>query len=256
MKKISILALHLGYGGIENCICSLANLLCNDYKVEIISIYKLYDKPVYQLNSKIKIKYLTTNLKPNRDEFKNALKHFNLLKSLALGLQAIKILYLKRQTMIKALKNDDSDITISTRIYLNKLLGKYGHGIKIGWEHNHHHGDSKYIKDFYQSCKHLDKVVLVSETLKNDYQKIFTQQHIQCECLYIPNFIVNWPKKANKLDNNNLISVGRLSKEKGFIDLICVYKLINLNYNDTFLNIVGDGSQKEQIEKNIIKDNM
>ena len=33
MKKISILALHLGYGGIEKSIVNLANLLCHEYKV-------------------------------------------------------------------------------------------------------------------------------------------------------------------------------------------------------------------------------
>ena len=41
-KKILILALHLGYGGVEKSIASLANLLANNnYEVEIASIYKL-----------------------------------------------------------------------------------------------------------------------------------------------------------------------------------------------------------------------
>ena len=38
MKKITILALHLGYGGIENCISNLANSLVDDYEVNIILI--------------------------------------------------------------------------------------------------------------------------------------------------------------------------------------------------------------------------
>ena len=49
MKKISILALHLGYGGIEKSIVALANLLCDRYNVEIVSSYKLYDRPVFDL---------------------------------------------------------------------------------------------------------------------------------------------------------------------------------------------------------------
>ena len=32
MKKISILALHLNYGGIEHAIISLANLICDKNK--------------------------------------------------------------------------------------------------------------------------------------------------------------------------------------------------------------------------------
>ena len=38
MKKISILSLHLGYGGIEKSITALANLLCEDYEVEIACV--------------------------------------------------------------------------------------------------------------------------------------------------------------------------------------------------------------------------
>ena len=36
MKKIAILSLHLNYGGVEKAVSTLANMLCDDYKVEII----------------------------------------------------------------------------------------------------------------------------------------------------------------------------------------------------------------------------
>ena len=42
MKKITILSLHLGFGGIERSVVSLANILCKKYMVEIVSVYKLY----------------------------------------------------------------------------------------------------------------------------------------------------------------------------------------------------------------------
>jgi hypothetical protein len=58
MKKITIIALHLGYGGIEKCIANTANSLCEDYNINIVSVYKLYDKPPFKLNRKIKITYL------------------------------------------------------------------------------------------------------------------------------------------------------------------------------------------------------
>ena len=46
MKKISILALHFGYGGIEKSIAALANMLCDKYQIEIACTYKLFDEPV------------------------------------------------------------------------------------------------------------------------------------------------------------------------------------------------------------------
>ena len=74
MKKISILALHLGYGGIEKSIVNLANTLCSRYEVEIACTYRLFDKSAFDLNPNVKVKYLINDLKPNKDSFKKALK--------------------------------------------------------------------------------------------------------------------------------------------------------------------------------------
>ena len=41
MKRIVVLALHLGTGGIENVIASMSNILTENYKVKIISTYKV-----------------------------------------------------------------------------------------------------------------------------------------------------------------------------------------------------------------------
>ena len=57
MKKITILSLHLNYGGVEKAVATLANMLCDDYKVEIICTYKIGNKPVYKIDDKVKIKY-------------------------------------------------------------------------------------------------------------------------------------------------------------------------------------------------------
>ena len=58
MKKVAILSLHLGYGGIEKSIAALANILCEKYQVEIICIYKLYEQPAFDIDKRVKIKYL------------------------------------------------------------------------------------------------------------------------------------------------------------------------------------------------------
>jgi glycosyltransferase involved in cell wall biosynthesis len=243
MKNVTILALHLGVGGIESCIVKVANLLSKTCQVTIVVTYKTIDVIPYPLDSHVKVIYLT-DLKPNREEFKDALKHFNLIKTFKEGLKSIKILYLKKVTMINYLKSDNSDVTISSRIYFNNLLGKYGKGIKIGWEHNHHQGDSKYIKSFLNSCLKLDKVVLVSQELTTFYQQEFKNKNIACQCVYIPNFIEKLPSKINSLNNLNIIAVGRLETIKGFKDLINIFYLINQDLPQTTLTIAGDGTLK------------
>ncbi|MBR1416850.1 MAG: glycosyltransferase [Bacilli bacterium] len=253
MKKLTILALHLGYGGIEKCISEVSNLLSNDFNIEILSIYKLYGKEVYKFNNNIKITYLT-NIKPNRYEFISYLKQFRLIKAFKEGLKSIKILHIKKKVIVNALKNANSDIVISTNIFLNKLLGKYSNcKLKIAWEHNHYQKTVNYANKFMNSCKNINKAILVSKDIYNYYSNLFDNNNIKCKCVYIPNFIDNKFAIKSSLLNKNIISVGRLSKEKGFSDLIDVFKLINEKDDSIKLTLVGDGSEYNNI-KNKIKE--
>ena len=257
MKKVTILALHLGYGGIEKCIAALANSLVDTYKVEILAIYKLYDEPAFYIDPKVHIRYLS-KVVPNKNDFKYAVKRFNIFKIIKEAIKALNILRIKRKVLIDAIDSCDSDIIISTRDYTNKYLGEYRNNnvIAIGWEHNHPHGDKVIMKRLRNSCKYLDKLVVVSRDLKHIYSEDFKNNDIKCQVEYIPNFLEKIPKKINKLDNKNIISVGRLEPEKGFLDLVSVFKLIELKDGEVYLNLVGDGSQKDKIFKNIVDNNI
>ena len=248
MKKVTILALHLGYGGIERAITDLANSLVENYSVEIVSTYKVYDKPVNRLDRRIKVKYLT-ELKPNKKEFKSALKKFRLVSAFKEGIKSVKILKLKKELMIEFIKQCDSDVIISTRDIHNEWLGEYAREgvLKIGWEHNHHHGNEKYAKKIIESCKNLDYFVLVSKDLANYYKT-----RVNPKCVYIPN-LVSKADVTSDLKSPNLVSVGRLSKEKGFIDLIDVFALVHMMYPDWKLNLIGDGEEKDKIISKIHK---
>lgn len=251
MKKITILALHLGYGGIENCISNLANSLVDDYEVNIISTYKLYEKPIFKLNDKIKIKYLMTDLKPNKQELKQSLKKLKLITFFKELKKSLKILKLKKNLMIEAIKNCDSDVIISTRDIHNNWLSKYGRDktLKIGWEHNHHHNNKRYINKVTKSVLGLDYFVLVSKDLTKFYSEKLKDKKVKC--VYIPNSINFFPQEKAKLETENLISIGRLSHEKGYLDLIDIFKELHQKYPDSKLNIIGDGPDRKKIEKKI-----
>lgn len=257
MKKVTILALHLGYGGIEKCIAALANSLVDTYKIEILAIYKLYDEPAFYIDPKVHIRYLS-KVVPNKNDFKYAVKRVNIFKIIKEAIKALNILRIKRKVLIDAIDSCDSDIIISTRDYTNKYLGEYRNNnvIAIGWEHNHPHGDKVIMKRLRNSCKYLDKLVVVSRELKHIYSEDFKNNDIKCQVEYIPNFLEKLPKKINKLDNKNIISVGRLEPEKGFLDLVSVFKLMELKDGEVYLNLVGDGSQKDKIFKNIVDNNI
>lgn len=251
MKKVSILSLHLGFGGIEKSVSALANLLCEKYEVEIACTYKLYDKPVFPIDERVTIKYLVPDLKPNREEVKAALKNKRFITFFKEGIKSTKVLKLRKKTMIDYIRNSDSDIIISTRDIFNEWLGEYApvNVLKIGWEHNHYHGDYNYARNVVRSASHLDYLVLVSDSLRKYYKKELAKT--KCRCVFIPNIIDNVPEKCAKLNEKRLVSVGRLSPEKGFIDLLRVYNVLVKKHPDWKLDIIGDGVEKENLENYI-----
>ncbi|MDD5888721.1 MAG: glycosyltransferase [bacterium] len=251
MKKVAILSLHLGYGGIEKSICALANLLCSKYKVEIICTYKLYEKPAFALNDEVTIKYLVPDYKPNRNEVTSAIKGGHFITAFKEGLRSLKILHLRKKTMIDYIKNSDADIIISTRDIFNEWLGEYGADsiLKIGWEHNHYHGDYNYAHGVVRSAIHLDYLVLVSDALRKYYKKELRTS--QCKCVFIPNILDSIPKTSASLNEKRLISVGRLSSEKGYLDLLRIFSVLVKKHSDWHLDIIGDGDQRSILEEYI-----
>lgn len=256
MKKVAILALHLGFGGIEKSVTALANMLVSDYEVEIISSYKLYDKPVFKLDKRVQVTYLITKYKPNREEWMNAIKKVRPIRFLHESYDSIMTLFLRRKTMINCIKKLDADIIISTRDIFNTWLGKYGRSkaLKIGWEHNHFHGDEDYAKKITNSARDLDYLVLVSNNLRSYYKKQL--KPYKCKCVYIPNVLEEFPEKTSALKEKNIISVGRLSREKAFGDLLDVMKIVHETCPDWHLDIVGDGAQKNMLGDRIYSENL
>lgn len=250
MKKIAILGLHLNYGGVEEAITQQANMLCERFDVELAIIYKMNEVSPLVINPKVKVTYLT-DFKPNRDEFKYSLKHFKLINVLKEGVKAIKILYFKKHSMKEYIKNSDKDIYISSRIEITSLLSKYGKGLKIAEEHRHHNNDKKYIKKLKRATKKIDYLVNVSKGLNDFYSNV-----LSCKCVHIPNALSFTPINSSKLNNKNIISVGRLSHEKGFLDLIDVFKIVHDIDNEFTLDIIGDGVERNLIINKISEYNL
>lgn len=256
MKKIAILSLHLGYGGIEKCVVTLANTLCEKYEVEIATCYKLYDKPAFFIDERVKIKYLNKDLKPNHDKLRSAISSKNIFKIFKEGLFGLKVLRHRKKTMVNYISNTDADVIISTRDIFNYWVSGYAKDgvLKIGWEHNHFHENYKYANNVSRSAKRLDYLVLVSSELQKFYAKKLVNSN--CMCIYIPNSIEKLPSKVADLKNKRLISVGRLSKEKGFLDLLKVYKKLIRTNPDWTLDIVGDGAERDNLEEYISKNDL
>ena len=248
-KKITILALHMGYGGVENAIATRASMLSKHYNVEIISLYKQEYKIPFKLDNKVKVTYLL-NTVSNKQEFITNLKHFHLIKTLKEGFKSIYILLNKNSKIIKSIINSDAKIIISTRYEFSKLLNKYGRKdtLKISEQHVYDISD-KYIRKL-NKLQNIDYLMPVSKNLFDNYEN---KVHIKMQ--YIP-LALNYYPKENELspvNNKNLITIGRLDKVKGYEDLIKIMHILVNRDSEIKLNIFGDGPEKEKL-KELVKE--
>lgn len=251
-SKVQILALHLKQGGIETVLTNQANMLSKDYHVEIISLYDNHYSIPYKLNDGIKVTYLMTTIS-NREELKAAINSKNPFRIIKEGIKAIRILYLKPLLLKETILNSNAGTIISTRSEFSKLLGKYKRDgvLTIGEEHVYHANDPKRINLTIKGNKHVDYLLPTSKELVEFYKPL-----VKSRVEYIPNVIKYYPDELNKLNNKKLIAIGRLTPEKGFIDLIPIMKEIVKKDKNVTLDIYGSGPEKEKILNEIKKNKL
>lgn len=103
----------------------------------------------------------------------------------------------------------------------------------------------KYLYNIIQEIwlKRYNKVII----LTNEDKKNWKLENIKV----IPNSLPFYPKETSKCKNKKVISVGRLEHEKGYDILIDVWKIIPEKYSDWVLEIYGEGSEREKLQKKI-----
>lgn len=254
MKKILFLAMHLGYGGAEKAIVSEANILVEKYDVEIACAYKLYDKPAFPLDERVKVTYLSDSLKPNKEELAAAIREKNIINIFREGWTSLKVLHHRITSIKRVVKTTNADVIISTRQLYHRLLAKHKKNgvITIAQEHNHHNNQQDYVDKMIQDIRGIDYFMPVSQELTDFY----ADKVGATKCVYIPHSLDYIPNEVSSLKETNIISVGRLSQEKGYQDLIDVFSMIADDYPEWTLHIVGDGDERVEIEAKIEKNNL
>lgn len=249
-KKVYITALHMMHGGVEMSISLISNSLIKmGYEVEILSTYNL-GNPAYEIDSDVKINYLT-ELRPNRDEFKLALKSLNVFGIVKQSIYALKVLRNKKTSMISAIKNIEDGTIISTRNEHSIILSKYGRKKvrKIAQLHHDHCFSRKLMNDFKKKYYNIDYFVLLTEELREEVISIMKKYNSKTKCVCIPNFLKNIHVDDGIKKEKQIISVGRLHKVKGFGRLLDIWSIIIKQFPDWKLKIVGGGEEEEFLKE-------
>ena len=249
MKKVYIIALHLAFGGIEKAIISMANIFCEKYDVEIISVYNMPDSPAFGLDDRVKVRYLLKDV-PNREEWKAAIARKNPFDIARESIRSVRILRGKKRELIKAIKEVDEGTIITTRHEDNVLLSLYGSDKvqKIAQLHHDHRFEKLYMDGFKNKYSRIDTLCMLTPGLRDEVIRMMEGENEHTNVIYMPNFLEHYPQEIKTPREKTILAVGRLNPVKRFDLLVSLFAEVHRNYPEWKLRIVGDGEDKAKLE--------
>ena len=221
-------------GGIEKVTIQLANSLRgkSEYQVCLLTLEKK-GEVIFKLSDDIEVKNLNNKISLHNRK-KNIFSGIN--DSLFFMLNIFKI----RKYLIKE-KIDyivGSDIKLTLLFYLSSLKTRTK---VIGMEHFEFDVPSKIlqkIRKFYY--RNLYKVVTLTNEDLHKYEEIGLKEKIEV----IPNIVFYNKEKSHDINSKRIISVGRLTYQKGYDLLIEIWNKIEKEFPDWKLDIFGEGEDK------------
>lgn len=243
MKKVLFLIPSLGHGGAERVLVNLVNHM--DYSKFDITVQTMFDVGIYQdkLNEKVK--------------YKGGLKWYFPGNIFVYKLFSPKMLY-------KFYIKEKYDIVIS---YLEGTSARVVAGCPDGsklvsWIHIEQIND-KYVTKVFRNMAEAnlcydkyDKIVCVSDTVKQDFEKIFD---VSKEPIVLYNTVEADVIKKKSIepiddieyskDEINVCSVAKLMYSKGYDRLIPVCKRLIDDGFPIHLYLIGKGEEKDNLKK-------
>jgi len=254
LKKLLFGITSLTIGGAERVLVDLANELCEKYEITIFTIYPNgeFEK---SLSPKVKLKSLYN-------------KQFKELNKIQKVLIPLRVWLQQKSIYQKHIKNDyDVEIAFLEGAITRLFSVKNSQTTKIAWIHN---DISKVFGNNLKSkiktnvdkkiYSKYDKLIFVSDDNLKKFEEVY-KNNVEKQVIY--NYLnkdMVIEKSNEKPDvefnenNINFVTVARLVQQKALDRLIKVHsQLIKNGYNHNFY-IVGEGPEKENLQK-MINDN-
>jgi len=282
MKKILFVVDNLSFGGVEKSLVDLIKVLSKS-KVQI-DLFLFQNEGIYlnEVNNLVRVKTIPKNEQIFLMSYKKALKILIKEKRFLLLIDYI----IKIITSIFSFKYKKYSLgnRLRFKIIDNLNIKLNGYDIAVAYSARHLlyftnnfvsskekityiHGDLDNInlniyelKEFYEK---MDKIICVSNKSMDSFLKILP--HLKNKTIVINNLIdyelIDKLKdeKVNEFDQNylNIVSVGRLEKEKNYLWLVQTFKqILEKQNNKVRLYIIGDGSERKKINKFIKRNNL
>lgn len=239
MKKYLFVIPSLSKGGAERVVSVLSSELIEHKRdVTIITHFKVENE--YSISSNVKVVCLS-NL--YEDDYRRKISTMYL----------IKLAYKLRKVIVA--ENPDYILpflwTTCIRVDLALMFSKYKKIVIQTIRNNPSIFPESKLMQLYRNYL-VEKSV--KTIVQNGEQKKYFRKIQHNKIFVLPNPVFPDLFNINRLKSNNqinIISVGRLEKQKNFDMLIDAFELINSKYKETRLHIYGEGSLMDHLQKKI-----
>ena len=224
-------------GGVQKVVSLIANALIETgvHDIEILSICKSGNNPIFELINKIKVSYL-----------------FPKQKSISVKRSFILLVC----KLNKYLKNNSTTLIFSgigygLPVYISSLIGNKNK--IIGWEHqNFYFGKTLGLEWIGKriSVKRLNRTIVLTQEALLQYKDYFMKS--TTNVVQIPNPIDSKLLAIKAFYDSNskkIISVGSLSSQKGFDIAIKVGRLVFDMHPDWEWHVYGTGAELDNLNK-------
>ena len=230
MKNVGIIISDItNRAGTERAVSNLANILCqNGYGVVILSVDTTNGDCKYYLSENIFIEHLGLDIE-SHNPFRKVSSYIKLIKVLPRLIEKYQL-----------------EILFGTYSLYNCLISSFSKKlITVGCEHFNYENASKVHrglrKKFY---KKLSAVVVLTERDKKNYSFL-------TNIYAVPNSLSFVPKRQSTCENKEMISVGRMTRQKGFDLLLESAVFMQKEIPDWHLSIYGNGKDRGLLEEKI-----
>ena len=265
-KKLLFVSYGLGIGGIETCLVNLINALPEEqFQIDVLLM-----NPQYKLKSRIKrsIQYLDSfNYVMNTTDTMNSIyKHGGIIKNLGKFISyckfriRVKLRISSWKTFKKLPVHYDIAVAYSQNDYSPYyVIDKVSASRKVMWYHNGaYEADKKKYERDKKYYNKFDYIVAVSSDCRNILKdkfnfpdrKLIVLRNI-CDAAFIRNKAKEFTPSTFKDGVMHIVTVGRLTKEKGANLAVEVCRLLCEEKANIQWHWVGDGNQREKIKKKI-----
>lgn len=145
------------------------------------------------------------------------------------------------------LKKESPDFLVNVGVPMGQISLPAAWGLKtkiIGWEHFNLHAGSK-LGYFWRllAAKLCYKTVVLTQKDRTDYL-----EKIDANIVCIPNFITRFIDSKSSLESKIVLSVGRLTSQKGYDLLLQAWQKVIKRIPDWKLQIVGSGNDGRELK--------